>query len=137
MKIIESESTTIIEMRPLLTEDVFTVVNMLRKLSKGDLPKLMVSVDKMVNEKETGLKDYFDVGQLVINALYESLEKEFLAWLASIVNMSREKLMKTPIDTIPDLIETILESEKYKSFFLRVSKLYKMIPDKGKNTKKK
>lgn len=137
MKIIESKDETIIEMRPLLTEDVFTVVNMLRKLSKGDLPKLMVSVDKVIKEKKDDLKDYLDVGQLVINALYDSLENEFLIWLGSLINMDREKLMKTPIDTIPDLIETILESEKYKSFFLRVYRLYKMIPDKGKNTKKK
>jgi len=121
-------------MRVLETGDIFTVVNMLKKLSKSTLPNLMVSVVGTNNKNKT--PDMISIGMQVLNELYASLEDDLLKWLSSLVNMEIDDFYSTPIDTIPNIIEELVNNEEYKSFFLQVYKLYKKIPESKKNIKK-
>lgn len=128
------ENHTKLKMRVLETGDIFTVVNMLKKLSKSTLPNLMVSVVGTNNKNKT--PDMISIGMQVLNELYASLEDDLLKWLSSLVNMEIDDFYSTPIDTIPNIIEELVNNEEYKSFFLQVYKLYKKIPESKKNIKK-
>lgn len=125
------------DIRPLLTEDIFLVVDMLKKVGNTKLNELIMS-DSTSTKKEKGDSDQaVQVGIMVLTTLYDNVIDDLQAWFASLINKSVEEYMKTPATTTFDIIDYLTNTEDSKSFFSRALQLYKRISKSKSGSKSK
>lgn len=113
-------------MRKLQTSDVFTIVDMLKKVAGETLPKIIKSVST-TDTKKGGEENRLQVGILILTELYDNLRDDLLIWLADLNEMAEEEFMQSDPETVLGVIEEFATNEKYQSFFLRAYNLYKKI----------
>lgn len=123
------------EIRKLKTEDVFTVVDMLRKIggvTGKQIKTLFTSSDdesKKAKTKEQVEKVGVEVAFLLLETCYKETKDDLVAWFASLCQVKPEEFYQLPADTFLDIIEELTTSKDAENFFLRAWSLYKKMND--------
>jgi hypothetical protein len=133
-----------LEIRDLNTGDVFTVAKMLLKVvgeNKDSIKKLIKSRSKDGKKKELSQEEQEELGidltMLVLQNCLEFAEKDLKKWFADLIGVKQSEFDKTPIDTIPNIINQITEKDDVHSFFTAVLQLYrKMSKSRNRLTEK-
>ena len=116
------------QIRKLTAGDVFTVVDMLKKVANDTLPKIIKSVSEVSSKDEKGAQGHqIQLGVLILTELYANLREDLITWLASMVYMEREEFLKSDAVLTLDIIEKLSTDKEYNGFFLRAYNLYKKI----------
>lgn len=124
-----------LKMRKLTTRDMFTVVDMLKKLAEGgfgesELSNLIVSELKKKSEKagETDERAIIKIGILVLTKLYESLKPDLINWFASLIGKTIDEYMDSDPNTTLEIIDQLIDGgEETKNFFTSAFALFKKI----------
>ena len=124
-----------IEVRPLEVDDVFWVVRMLGKITRGARDELVELLRPDVDpglaegegvETEKKKADPVMVGLVIFQCLFTDLEADLRDWMASLVGKSSAEFSKMPAVAVIDLIETLVRQEDVRGFFERASSLASM-----------
>jgi len=126
-----------IEIRPLETEDLFTVVDMFKKVGNTKLNELITSDSSSTKESTSDANQSIQLGITVLTALYENVVGDLKAWFASLINKSVEEYMKTPATTTLDIIDYLTDAEDSQGFFSRALQLYRRISKLRNGSKSK
>jgi len=123
--------------RPLLTSDLFLVIGMLKKIGNTKLSKLFVSDQTSTKKEKPGEDQSVEFGIRVLTELYDNLIEDLQAWFASLIDKTVEEYMATEATTTLDIIDQLVNSEDEKGFFSRALQLYRKIGTSRSGGKKK
>jgi hypothetical protein len=119
-----------VKLRPYKNKDVISVFKILTQLKGTNLSKIMVSTPIVNSTKEDDAEpDYERVGSLVVDVLFECLDKcgdSLVAWLADLNGMTKEDYLESD-ESIIDTIDAIVKNPESKSFFSKVSLFFKTV----------
>lgn len=114
------------QIRKLTAADVFTVVDMLKKVASDTLPKIIKSVSD-APKKDKSPENQIQLGVLILTELYANLKEDLIVWLASMVYMERKEFLESDAVLTLDIIEKLSTDKEYNGFFLRAYNIYKRI----------
>ena len=132
------------DIRQLKTKDIFTLANMLLKVSgeaQEELTTLITSkhLENKDKTKEEQLQDQMDLGLQIFfslsNKLMEYAEDDLIRWFADLTDMTVEEFYDTEITASLDVIETLSEREDLQDFLSRAFSLYKKMTKSEKGQK--
>ena len=132
------------DIRQLKTKDIFTLANMLLKVSgeaQEELTTLITSkhLENKDKTKEEQLQDQMDLGLQIFfslsNKLMEYAEDDLIRWFADLTDMTVEEFYDTEITASLDVIETLSEREDLQNFLSRAFSLYKKMTKSEKGQK--
>ena len=132
------------DIRQLKTKDIFTLANMLLKVSgeaQEELTTLITSkhLENKDKTKEEQLQDQMDLGLQIFfslsNKLMEYAEDDLICWFADLTDMTVEEFYDTEITASLDVIENLSEREDLQNFLSRAFSLYKKMTKSEKGQK--
>lgn len=132
------------DIRQLKTKDIFTLANMLLKVSgeaQEELTTLITSkhLENKDKTKEEQLQDQMDLGLQIFfslsNKLMEYAEDDLIRWFADLTDMTVEEFYDTEITASLDVIENLSEREDLQNFLSRAFSLYKKMTKSEKGQK--
>jgi len=114
------------KIRKLTAQDVFTIVDMLKKVASNTLPKIIKGVSEAPKEGDKAGAQ-IQIGIMILTELYANLKDDLITWLASMVNMKREEYLESDAELTLEIIDQLSTNKEYNGFFLRAYNLYKKI----------
>ena len=125
--------------RPLKTADVFTVIGMFKKIGKTRLSDIFTSdfTEATTAGKKPEVGQSIQLGIMVLTELYDNVIGDLQAWFADLLGKTVEEYMEMPADTTIDIIDQLVESEDANGFFSRALQLYKKMSTFGNRSKRK
>jgi hypothetical protein len=91
-----------------------------RQLAVKDAMALARMASRMKLRKAADNETVMEYGQAIISMVMDTCGDEALAWLGSMVGMSREEFSEQPAVAIVDVIQAIAAQDGARDFFSRV-----------------
>lgn len=121
--------------RPLKTADIFTIIGMLKKVGNTKLTSMFVADTGATKKEKPDENLSVRLGMLVLSELYDNVVDDLKAWFADLISKTPAEYMELPAVTTLDIIDQLVDGDA-KDFFLRALQLYRKI-SKSKNGSKK
>lgn len=137
-----------IKVRPLTVEDVFAVARMMSKITKGARAELATAIIAMEEAKPMSQEDWgklstkeqgeatkkqaeaqakkpnsTELGMALFQSMFAEAEADLKVWLASLVGKPLEEFATMPATTVIDIVDSLIEQEGIKDFFVKASQL--------------
>lgn len=119
------------EIRPLKTADLFTVIGMFKKIGKTRLTDLFTSDITATKTDKPDAGQSIQLGIMVLTELYDNVIGELQAWFASLIGKTFDEYMELPPETTLDIIDKLVDSNETKGFFSHALRLYKKMNSSG------
>lgn len=113
-----------IEVRPLVVTDVFTIARMLSKVTKG----ARTEIASAITAKEDNPTE---LGMAIFQGVFIEAEEDLKGWLASLVGKPKEEFEVMPATAIIDIIDELIKQEGIKDFFVKASQLATRLTETG------
>jgi hypothetical protein len=114
-----------VNIRPLKTADVFTVIGMLKKIGKTRLADIFTSDVSATKTAKPDAGQSIQLGILVLTELYDNVIGDLQGWFASLIGKTFDEYMELPPQTTLEIIDGLVDSEETKGFFSHALQLYK------------
>ena len=118
-----------VQIRKLTRKDRKKLSGMIQSLAEGKGMQDLLAMIQRPTDGESAGEDTESTGRMVyigaeiLKMLLDKIEGEFCEWLADLIGVSMEEFDEMAFDVELEIIEQVIETKVFDSFFSRASRL--------------